>query len=521
MKVAIYCRISQEDRKKFKDDDDSESIQNQKNLLTNYIVSKGWELYNIYVDDDYSGMDSNRPSFKRMLEDARLRLFDIILCKSQSRFTRDMSLVEEYINDKLIQWNIRFITLVDYADNFVKGNRKQRQINGLVNQWYIEDTSDSIRAVLDHKRKEGCHIGGTARFGYIKDSKNKGKILIDPIASKIVKDIFNMAENGLSTVQIARKLNEDNVLKPTVYKQMYIKSNYKSAGMKTNKWYDKTVRLILREPMYIGDMVQGRTTKISIRSYKKRELPKEKWIIKKGTHEPIISLEQFNKVQKMLDSRSKVSHSEGKKHIFSGKLICSKCGGKLKKLKNGSGNYYFKCSRSISPICECSPRVQILSSKLEMILRKRVNDKINQYCNFDEIEYSLNNSEIDNEIKMLYKEKEKISLELEKKSNTLVSLYSDKVSGLINDNEFIQLKKGLNTQKEEIETEIKRLEKNIEELIEKKNSYQNNKEIAEQFKNFDELDIEIINAFIESIVIGEKPNKSENIPQVINVNWNF
>ncbi|MEG0854811.1 MAG: recombinase family protein, partial [Angelakisella sp.] len=135
MKAALYCRLSDEDKNKLDPTADSESIQNQKTMLINYAVQQGWEIYNIYADDDYSGSDRTRPQFLKMLEGAENRQFDIVLCKSQSRFSRELEIVEKYIHGLFLEWSIRFVSIVDNADTANEGNKKSRQINGLVNEW--------------------------------------------------------------------------------------------------------------------------------------------------------------------------------------------------------------------------------------------------------------------------------------------------------------------------------------------------------------------------------------------------
>ena len=121
-KVAIYCRLSDEDHNKKNPEEDSRSIQTQKAMLRDYAHEQGWEIYDIYSDDDYSGADSNRPEYNRLLEDAEKRKFDIVLCKHQSRFTRDMVHVETYINEKFSEWGIRYVSLLDGADTSLAGN---------------------------------------------------------------------------------------------------------------------------------------------------------------------------------------------------------------------------------------------------------------------------------------------------------------------------------------------------------------------------------------------------------------
>ena len=186
MKVAIYCRLSEEDKNK-SDSVDSESIQNQKSMLIQFAMDRNWEIYNIYSDDDYTGADRNRPEFKKLLADAENRKFDVVLCKTQSRFTRELEMVEKYIHGLFPYWGIRFVSIVDNADTDNKGNKKSRQINGLINEWYLEDLSDNIKSVLTNKRKQGYYIGSTALYGYRKDPDKKGHLIIDEEAAEIVR----------------------------------------------------------------------------------------------------------------------------------------------------------------------------------------------------------------------------------------------------------------------------------------------------------------------------------------------
>lgn len=190
MKVAIYCRLSAEDRDKLSKNDDSASIQNQKDMLIKHAISNGWEIYGIYSDDDYSGADRNRPEFNRLIQDAKARRFDTVLCKSQSRFTREVELVEQYIHTLFPTLGIRFISLVDNADTEDRGNKKSRQINALVNEWFLEELSDSIKSVLTSRREQGLHIGSFAPYGYAKDPYAKGHLIIDDEAAAVVRRIF-------------------------------------------------------------------------------------------------------------------------------------------------------------------------------------------------------------------------------------------------------------------------------------------------------------------------------------------
>ena len=296
MKVAIYCRLSREDDDKLHENDESESIQNQKSMLINYAIENDLDIYNIYCDEDYSGIDSQRPEFNRLLEDAKQHKFDIVLCKTQSRFTRDMEIVEKYLHNKFIEWNIRFVSLVDHVDTLDKGNKKSRQINGLVNEWYLEDLSENIRKTFDSKRQQGLHIGSFVCYGYMRDEHNKNKIVIDKEAAEVVKLIFNLYEQGNGVTKIAESLNEQGILTPTKYK-MSKGLNFKNQGKNIEYWTESTITKILKNEIYIGNMVQGYNKKISYKSKKRVTQPKSKRIIVPNTHEPIIKKEKFYKVQ--------------------------------------------------------------------------------------------------------------------------------------------------------------------------------------------------------------------------------
>lgn len=221
MKAAIYCRLSEEDRNKQFETDDSNSIQNQKAMLLQYAMEQGWEVYNLYSDDDYTGSDRRRPEFNRLLEDAKAHRFDIVLCKTQSRFTRELELVEKYIHGLFPIWGIRFVNIVDNADTANKGNKKSRQINGLVNEWYLEDMSENIRSVLTNRRQNGFHIGAFALYGYKKDPYQKGHLLIDEEAAAVVREVFTLFSQGYGKTAIARMLNDRGIPNPTEYKRLH------------------------------------------------------------------------------------------------------------------------------------------------------------------------------------------------------------------------------------------------------------------------------------------------------------
>lgn len=307
MKCAIYCRLSKEDG----GEAESESIQNQKSLLLKYALDRDWEVFKIYSDEDYSGISEKRPAFMELISDAESRLFDIVLCKTQSRFTRDMEQVERYIHKLFPIWGIRFIAVADNADTAVKGNKKARQIAGLVNEWYLEDLSENIRTVLDHKRRQGLYIASFPLYGY-KKSAEKGKIEPDSEAAAVVRRIYELYLNGMSVYAICRILNEAEIPNPAAYKAQKGEAFHPSSGKSfSSKWNKTTVSRILSNAMYTGTMVQGKRRKVSYKSEYIASVPAVEWFIVENTHEAIIDRADFDRVQEIMKSRRHTKDTKG------------------------------------------------------------------------------------------------------------------------------------------------------------------------------------------------------------------
>ena len=268
-----------------------------------------------------------------MLAAAKQKKFQIILCKSQSRFTRDMELVEKYIHGMFPIWGIRFVAVADNADTEVKGSKKARQINGLVNEWYLEDLSENVRMVFDLKRREGQYIGGFPIYGYRKDSANKNRIVIDPEAAEIVRRIFQWSLEGYGKQHIAAMLNDAGVPNPARYKEERGWTCSNPSKNDYGLWNKTTIWRILHNEMYTGVMVQGRRKKVSYKSKVLIDVPKEQWYQVEGTHEAIIDGETFDAVQQNLKLRSKTDGSS-EVHLLSGLVKCMDCGGTMSKTTN-------------------------------------------------------------------------------------------------------------------------------------------------------------------------------------------
>src|SRR5574344_2592987 len=377
-KVGIYLRLSNEDKDKISIDETSESIKNQRNMLLDYIdKNPQFMLVDEYCDEDLSGAGTYRPEFERLIRDCENGKIDVVLCKSQSRFSRDMEIVEKYINNKFKEWNIRFIGLSDNADTDNSGNKKSRQINGLVNEWYLEDVSNNIRSAFNSKMKQGEFISPFASFGYEISSEDNNKLVIDPIASEVVKEIFDLYLKGLGFTGIAKYLNSKNIPSPSLYKyQKGIKLNVISNRPREDiKWTTNAIKTILMNELYIGNLVQGKRTTISYKNHKIRKKDTSKWIKRENTHEAIINEETFSKVKIAMKERTKPMKATGIVHNFSGKVFCLECKHYMRK-KNSKKHEYLVCSNNRDGYDDCENKSSIRYDILENIVLKEINKKL-------------------------------------------------------------------------------------------------------------------------------------------------
>lgn len=329
-KAAIYCRLSKEDIDKENEEQESQSIINQTMMLLDYVEKNGFELYDVYKDDDYSGLYDDRPGFETLIRDAKARKFDVVISKSQSRFTRNIEHLEKYLHHDFPLWGIRFISLVDNVDTAVKGNKKSRQINALINEWYCEDLSESIRASFKIKQQKGQFLGPSTPYGYVKSPDDHHLLIPDIYAAGIVKRIFYMYLSGIGKAKIGAILTGEGVLIPSEYKRQVLKLNYHNANEKYGErshWSFQTINTILRNEVYIGHLIQNKCAKQSYKAKTKKAVPENQWIRVEHTHEPIIEESIFQRVQEKLAEKTKnINLHLLNESLFSRRIFCGDCG---------------------------------------------------------------------------------------------------------------------------------------------------------------------------------------------------
>ena len=669
LRAVLYERLSREDGDKLTKEEKSESIKNQDLMLRNYAIDHGYEVVGVYNDEDWSGADSSRPQFNEMIKACEAGKVDIVIAKTQSRFARDMELIEKYLHNKFLEWNVQFKSVVDHIDNTRRETKKTSQILGLTDEWYLEDTSINIKETLRAKRASGEFTGSFAPYGYNRDPENKNHLIIDPVASEIVKKIFENYINGMGLRTIARDLNDNSVASPYEYKvskgsnlklayldnylvydyiekaglykvdisyinesreilhnlisynifskdkknfdnkcKLYLK-NYSEKKMKiyyttyndidynnfdvkkwtllkkddlipfdttciatvvevldrkhtinyqfdillenniehekyyfdviqiTNdekkiidyeknirkkcKWCDQMIKKILTDEVYIGNLVQSKTTNVSYKNKKKIKKDKEDWIRVENTHESIISTENWLKVQERLKHRVR-ANKNGYYNPFVHKLYC-KCCGKVYTRTGDCNHVYFRCKDQNEKYKSCDNRNSISKDELNNFALNKINELLNRFYNEEQLkefkEKDTDNDLFKSRINSLNKELIDVNKELQNKKTYFQHLYEDKINGLLDTEEYMILKSKYKDDSEKLENRVIKIKEELNLINEKKNVLKNKKTVYSKYKHIDCIDIDIVSDFIDRVYIGKYDKKTKT--RDMKIVWNF
>lgn len=519
-KVGIYCRLSIEDRDKMKTDN-SQSIQNQKSMLRDYCRERDWEIYDIYVDDGYSGIDRSRPEFNRLLCDCESGKINIVLCKDQSRFSRDIIVIEQYINDKFLEWGIRFIGIADNADTDSEMYGTMRLFTSAYNEMYVKDISTKIRRTLAYKREQGQFIGSFAPYGYQIDPNDKHHLVVDEETAPVVKMIFNMYVSGEGYRKIVQELNERGIISPSEYKRQkgskYVNVNADSGNSK-GLWTQSTVAAILRNEMYTGTLVQGKSHHISYKNKKRKKVEREDWVRIPDTHEAVIDADTWLRTQERLNSHTRVGKRSQELSPLSGKVRCAVCGRPMKRNvyynKAKTIKYYgLQCATYKTGAMNCPNKSSISGLVLEKHILDELNCIVEQYCQADEIQL------VDIHSKQQKELEKKLSILTERQASAkdrLVKMYKDKLDGAISDEDYALFRNSLSDEEKMLTEQISEVRQQTEELHKRQENAEGQKALIEKYTHFDKLDRMIADEFIDSVEIGMT---DENGIREIHIHW--
>jgi DNA invertase Pin-like site-specific DNA recombinase len=512
-KAAIYLRLSKEDGDfSFSGEKlESDSISNQR-LLIHDFLKKHPEITPVkeFCDDGYTGANFDRPEFQKMLSAVKAGEIDCIIVKDLSRFGREYIESGSYIQKLFPALGVRFIAINDHYDNAQPNAADDSLVlpfKNLMNDSYCRDISIKVRTNLEAKRRNGQFVGSKVVYGYLRDPANKNKLMVDPNAAPVVQDIFKWKLDGLSPAQIANRLNESGVLSPIEYKRANgSKQRTVFQTSKQAQWSAVAIYRILKNEVYTGTLVQGKTTTPNHKVKKIMIKDENEWVRTERAHEAIITPAQFDLVQKIMqdDTRSPVG-VQGV-HPFSGKIFCADCGSTMVRKVSRCGNAeyaYFICSGNKSDRHRCSSH-SIRETVLYDAVLAVVQAHIATALNMADAMKGIDNLAWEN--RELEKIRGKIAFQVEaidKNRRLKVSAYEDFRSQMLTREEYESFKA-------EFDQHIKEASEIISRLHSEQNSIQSGLSEQQgwlaqfrQYENIQELSRNTVVSLIDRIYIRE------------------
>lgn len=501
--VAVYIRLSREDG----DKEESDSVGNQRRLLTDYVSNNdNLILHDVYIDDGFTGTNFNRPDFQRMIADIEAEKVNCVVVKDLSRFGRDYIDTGRYLERVFPELGVRFISVTDGIDSMKQAYDMLLPIKNIFNEQYARDISNKIQATVKSKQKAGDFIGSFTSYGYKKSPVNKNKLIIDEYAADVVRKIFSLYIQGYGKQRIAKVLNAEGILCPAEYKKaMGLNYNNPNRLDSTTYWSYSTINSILHREMYVGNMVQG--TKHQRMRGKQKKIDKENWIIVENTHEPIINKETWEKAQSLLHKRTRELDLETNKNIFAGFVKCADCGRAMVKnmwrRADGSKTYSMYCGTYKRNGKEyCTPHtlpVKVLEEIVLSDLKALVQhvDNLKELVKSQQFAASKVKRATDTELS-------KVRAELERVKKLKQSVYEDYREGLISKEEFLSYREDYLKKEELYSKQIEALEKKKkEDIIEDVFETPWLKKLLEM-KDIEALDRDIVVEMISEIQVYEK-----------------
>lgn len=466
--TALYCRLSRDDGA----DGDSNSISNQKKLLSQKAKEYGLQNPKYYVDDGYTGTNFNRPGFQQLLEDIELGYVTAVLVKDLSRLGRSYVEVGQYTDTYFPDHDVRFIAINDGIDSD-EGESEIAPFKNILNEMYARDISKKIRSSHRLRGNAGEPLS-MPPYGYQKDPNDNKRWIIDPEAAAVVKRIFKLCLEGNGNEKIARILQEDGVLVPMAYWQS---KGLDRGGKKTQtnpcRWCKTTIQQILKQQEYCGDVINFKTYSKSFKNKKRYDNPPENWAVFKDVHEPIIARDVFLQVQK-LTAHNKQRHPKpqnGEKSIFAGLLYCADCHQKLRSRTNtvNKNIHYFSCSNYVSDTRgDCPTRHYVRADSIEQVVMLEL-QKLAAYLKDDEFGFAemlakKSDAELQSEKKRLTEELQKAVVRNDTVAKLHEKVYEDNVSGKVSDEWFMQLSHKYEEERLQLKHRIFELKKALAEL---------------------------------------------------------
>lgn len=501
--AALYLRLSKDDE----GTDESSSIKNQRKMLVSYAKEKGYIVYDEYVDDGWSGTNFERPDFKRMICDIEAKKVNLVITKDLSRLGREYIMTGQYTEIYFPSKGVRYIAIDDGYDS-ESPYTDIAPFKNVVNEMYARDISKKIRSAFTSKMKEGEYIGNFAPYGYKKDPKNKNHLLIDEEVAPIVKEIFEMAANGITPLSIADYLNEKGIPTRMMYRCKKNPQLDKDKFVFEEEWRGNQIRQILRSVVYIGDTAQRKTRKVSFKSNLVIINSPEDWIIVHGTHEPIVDKETFEAANHHIQSR--FSPKTGNfSNVFSGLVKCMDCGHcmsaapsrKKGSICNLACNTYksYGAKQCSNHFIDYTVLYNIVKKALREQLILSEQDKSELFLELQQdLERKQNRKDGLSELEKLKQRSKELDGIIER-------LYDDNFKGIISITRFQKLLSKYETEAQEIDKKMDFLSKRLSQSEEQNSmkAYERFLELLRQYTDFEELTPKLLYDLIDRIEVAQ------------------
>lgn len=523
--TALYCRLSRDDGT----ESESNSIGNQKKLLSQKAKEMGLTDTKYYVDDGYTGTNFNRPGFQQLIDDIEIGLVSAVMVKDLSRLGRDYVSVGNYTDSYFPEHNIRFIAVNDAIDSD-EGESEIAPFKNILNEMYARDISKKIRSSHRLRGSMGEPLSQPP-YGYMKSPENKKKWIIDPEAATVVKSIFKMCLDGKGNETIARELQENEVLIPMAY---WRSKGLNRGGKKTQtnpyKWCKTTVQKILSQQEYCGDIINFKTYSKSFKNKTRYENSKENWAVFKNVNEPIIDRETFETVQKFISKtkRRAPKKENGERSIFNGLIYCGDCHSKMRYHTSTSNKeiHYFTCSdNKVDYRGNCPGRHYVRADALEEVVKLELR-RLVEMLEIDESYFAQlllrkNDEEREKDKKFLESELQKAIARSGTVSQLYEKLYEDNVIGKVSDEWFVELSHKYEKERMDLKAKIADTRHKIEELKNTNLEYGKFISAIRRFMQMDNLTSPLLRELIDHIDIFETEGTGKSRTQRIVIYYRF
>ena len=516
--TALYCRLSQDDGR----EGESNSIVNQKEYLMKYAKEHGFPNPKFYVDDGYTGTNFDRPSFKEMSADIEKGLVKTVIVKDLSRFGRNYIEVGSYSEIIYPEAGVRFIAIMDNVDTGSLESNEFAAFTNLFNEWYPKSTSKKVKEVKKAKGLAGEHLGAPP-YGYLRNPDDKTRWLVDEEAAAVVRRIFLLCMQGYGPTAIADILWADKVLTPSAYKAS---KGIGVAMVSENpyNWHQSKVVEILEDVAYIGTTESFKSTRLGFKSKKRIPTSKDRRAYIENAHTPIIDSEVWEKVQ-MIRQGKRRRNRTGNISMFSGLLCCADCGAKLN-LCIVRDKPYFRCAKykGNSRNKECTQHY-IREDALQKLVLKQLQHFLSYLQQFERVfirqQIDTTLAERRYELSAKQKQIEKDEKRMKELDRLFRKIYEDNVNGKLNDERFYKLSDGYEAEQEQLKQEIEFLTAEVSEADTEATNVSKLIAVTKKYTRIDELTPEILNAFVDKIIVHEREKKGGRRTQEIDIYYSY